>query len=94
MRADRFREAALNPEARVSDRLSAISQMTESEPELAKAVLLDLGARRAESEDVLSAVGSALARLSHSGAVHIGEFDLRNLRRTAYEAFCEWSPEP
>jgi hypothetical protein len=72
-------------------RLEAIDTLVRSGSAGALRILLDIGERENERAEVLRASGSGLAVLVHHGA-RLNEFDLRDLQRAAYDAFCEWRP--
>lgn len=75
----------------LDERLHALDVVLSGSPDQAKVVLLEVGNRADDSDKILKAVGSALAMLSYS-RTPVTAFDLRDLSRTAYDAFCEWLP--
>jgi len=70
-------------------RIEAIAELGRSASRDSATALLEVGARNAESRDVLRAVGSALATLAHSG-VAITEFDMRDIQEATHNEFCDW----
>ena len=82
---------ALDGEAKLEERIAAIEGLGRSGSHGAVSPLLELGERQGEPAEILRAAGSALAALVHRGAA-ISEFDMRDLKEMAYNAFCEWEP--
>lgn len=80
---------ALDGNGELQNRIRAIEEISSFGPRGAVDVLLEIGARATENAQILQAVGSALAVLSDSG-VDVSEFDMRNLQRATYDAFCDW----
>ena len=74
-----------------NQRIEAVRSLGVLNPSVGKVMLLELGARTAEPEELLTAVGRELARIDHDGIV-ISEFDVRDLTGAAYEAFCDGAP--
>ena len=80
---------ALDIRAQREDRIRAIATLGQFATTTAAEALLELGGRNDENPEILQAAGTALGALAHLG-VRITEFDLRDLERAAYEAYCSW----
>jgi hypothetical protein len=86
-----LRSRAMDEGIQLKGRVNAIEELGRSGSSDALATLLKIGERQSESDQVLRAVGSALAVLTHQG-VKITEFEMRNLQGVTYDAYCEWEP--
>ncbi|HEY1456624.1 MAG TPA: hypothetical protein VGG31_09000 [Candidatus Dormibacteraeota bacterium] len=71
----------------------ALRSCIDNDPQAAIPLLLQVGERTDEPDELLTAVGSALASLSHDG-FEVTMFDMRDLGDVAFAAFNDWMPSP
>ena len=81
------RQVALDINAELAIRMGAIEELARSASRESAEALLEIGARDDEEIAILRAAGAALGALAGSG-VKISEFDLRDVRKAAYDSFC------
>ncbi len=85
---DELRRVALDEGASEATRSIAVRKLAELGTRAAAEALIELGEKSGESEALLRAAGTGLARLQASG-VSVSEWDLRDLALPAADGFFE-----
>ncbi|EFL18374.1 hypothetical protein [Streptomyces sp. C] len=82
------RAVVLDPSADLADRVAALVQLSALNAERAIQVAISVTENCDESPSVLAAMGEEIARIS-SKTRWLTEFEVRNMRDVAFDAYCE-----